>query len=254
MGIATAFEYAAALGYDGIEVLVWSAPMSQDVDGLRDLVQRHQVPVIAIHAPTLLVTQRVWGKEAWAKITGALDMAHKLEVGSVIAHPPFRWQRDYAEGFVDGVAELSRDSGIAIAVENMYPWRVRSREIPAYLPDWDPSDETYSDITWDLSHAATAGADSVAVVRRLLAENRLRHLHLADGSGSAKDEHLAPGRGIQPCAEVLQQIGAVPDWDGAVVLEINTRKAKTATDRERDLVYSLEFARTHLDAGAQRRR
>ena len=34
--------------------------------------------------------------------------------------------------------------------------------------------------------------------------DRLTHLHLTDGSGSTKDEHLVPGRGNQPCAEVCQ--------------------------------------------------
>jgi sugar phosphate isomerase/epimerase len=248
VGLQKAFEYAARLGYDGVEVLVWSAPVSQDVAALRDLVQQYQVPILAVHAPTLLVTQRVWGKEAWAKITGAVSMAQQLEVDSIVAHPPFRWQREYAEGFVAGVDEIAADSGIAIAVENMYPWRVRTREIPAYLPDWDPSDENYANITWDLSHAATAKSDSLTIVRRLLDEGRLRHLHLADGSGSAKDEHLAPGRGVQPCAEVLSMVGASETFSGMVVLELNTRKAKTPDEREGDLMYSLAYACQHLKA------
>jgi sugar phosphate isomerase/epimerase len=125
---------------------------------------------------------------------------------------------------------------------------VRTREIPAYLPDWDPSDENYANITWDLSHAATAKSDSLTIVRRLLDEGRLRHLHLADGSGSAKDEHLAPGRGVQPCAEVLSMVGASETFSGMVVLELNTRKAKTPDEREGDLMYSLAYARQHLKA------
>ena len=34
--------------------------------------------------------------------------------------------------------------------------------------------------------------------------DRLTHVHMTDGSGSAKDEHLVPGRGTQPCAELLE--------------------------------------------------
>ncbi len=251
VGIPVAFETAARLGYDGIEVMVWTDPLTQDADSLASLGRHYGVPILAVHAPTLLITQRVWGKEAWAKITGAVDLANALGAETVVAHPPFRWQREYAEGFVDGVRRISRESGVAVAVENMYPWRVRQRELPAYLPDWDPTDEDYDHVTVDLSHSATAGSDPLEMVRRL--GPRLRHLHLADGSGSPKDEHLVPGRGTQPCAEVLQHLTST-GWRGTVVLEVNTRRCRTAVDRDRDLSESLDFARRHLAVGAPTRR
>ena len=54
------------------------------------------------------------------------------------------------------------------------------------------------------------------------------------------------GRGSQPCAEVLQHV-ASSGFDGAVVLEVGTRK-RTLADREADLAESLAFARGHLTA------
>ena len=95
-------------------------------------------------------------------------------------------------GFVEGIADLERRTGIAFAVENMYPWRATSRrEMKVYPPGWDPSEESYANTTIDLSHAATAQSDPVAMAERL--GDRLRHVHMTDGSGSAKDEHLVPG-------------------------------------------------------------
>lgn len=251
VGIRVAFETAARLGYDGLEIMVWTDPLSQDAAALADLSREYGIPVVAVHAPTLLITQRVWGKEAWAKITGAVDLAQRLGADTVVAHPPFRWQRDYAEGFVEGVRRISEESGVVVSVENMYPWRVRQREIPAYLPDWDPTDEDYDHVTIDLSHSAVAACDPLDMVRRL--GPRLRHLHLADGTGSAKDEHLVPGRGGQPCAEVLQHLTG-SGWQGVVVLEVNTRRCRTPVDRDRDLAESLDFARRHLAVGASARR
>lgn len=32
---ATAFEIAARLGYDGVEVMVWTDPVSQDIEALQ---------------------------------------------------------------------------------------------------------------------------------------------------------------------------------------------------------------------------
>jgi hypothetical protein len=43
-------------------------------------------------------------------------------------------------------------------------------------------------------------------------------------------------------------VGASETFSGMVVLELNTRKAKTPDEREGDLMYSLAYARQHLKA------
>ena len=77
----------------------------------------------------------------------------------------------------------------------------------------------------------------------------LRHVHLTDGSGSAKDEHLVPGRGVMHAQEFLEHLVRT-EFGGHVVLEINTRRAADHAEREADLVASLEFARAHLGVTA----
>ncbi len=238
---ATAFELAARLGYDGIEVMVWTDAVSQEAGALAALARHFGVPVLSVHAPTLLLTQRVWGPDPWTKIDRSLEMAAEVGADTVVLHPPFRWQKEYAAGFVEGVAQREAASGIYLAVENMYPWRAKGTELQAYLPHWDPVPMGYRNVTVDLSHTATAGSDALAMARDL--GGRLRHVHLADGSGSVKDEHLVPGRGGQPCAEFLAGLG--PDFDGHVIVEVGTRKG-TEAERHTDLLESLEFARTHL--------
>ena len=245
---AVGFELAGRLGYDAVEVMVGIDPVSQDVEAVKRLRDYHQVPVCAVHAPCLLITQRVWGTEPWGKLERSADMAHEVGADVVVVHPPFRWQRDYARGFVEGIADLERRTGIAFAVENMYPWRASRRQMEAYLPGWDPSEQDYANTTIDLSHSATAQADPVAMAKRL--GERLRHLHLTDGSGSAKDEHLVPGRGTQPVAELLEHL-ATSSFDGHIVVEINTRKAADREAREIDLVESLAFARLNFEAAPE---
>jgi hypothetical protein len=56
---------------------------------------------------------------------------------------------------------------------------------------------------------------------------------------------LLPGYGKQPVAEVLQHLAAT-GWNGHVVAEVNTRKAKSETERLALLVETLDFARLHL--------
>jgi sugar phosphate isomerase/epimerase len=246
---AQGFELAARLGYDAVEVMVGMDPTSQEVDAVRHLVDYHQVPVCAVHAPCLLITQRVWGTEPWGKLERSAAMAQAVGADVVVVHPPFRWQRDYARGFVEGIAELEERTGIAFAVENMYPWRASKRQMEVYLPGWDPSEHPYANTTIDLSHSSTSRSDPVAMARRL--GDRLRHIHLTDGSGSAKDEHLVPGRGTQPVAELLEHLAGAA-FRGHIVMEINTRKAANREARELDLVESLAFARLNFAAAPER--
>ncbi|MDO5628059.1 MAG: sugar phosphate isomerase/epimerase [Mobilicoccus sp.] len=240
-GPVEAFSIASELGYDGVEVMVLGDPLTQDARRLGELVERHEVPVLSVHAPTLLVTQRVYGSSAWDKIDRSIELAHDLGADTVVVHPPFRWQKDYAAGFVEGVAARERDSGIALAVENMFPWRAGAH-LQVYLPGWDPVPQSYDNVTLDLSHSATARSDVLAMQADL--GGRLRHVHLADGSGSLKDEHLVPGRGTQPCDEFLRRLRPA-GFDGVVAVEVGTRRLDP-DGRRAALRTSLEFAREHL--------
>jgi len=242
---ASAFELAVRMGYDGVEVMVGIDEISQDVDAVEHLRDYHQIPVVAVHAPCLLVTQRVWGTEPWRKLERSAEMAERLGADVVVVHPPFRWQRDYAKGFVEGLDRLEADTGIAFAVENMYPWRTVRRAFQGYAPGWDPVEQDYANVTVDLSHAATAGSDVLQMAEDL--GSRLRHVHMTDGSGSARDEHLVPGRGNQPCGEFLELL-ASRSFGGQVVVEINTRRAANRSLREEDLAEALAFSRLHLAA------
>jgi sugar phosphate isomerase/epimerase len=244
---ASAFEIASRLGYDGVEVMVWTDPVSQDADALRGLSDRFGVPVLAIHAPCLLLTQRVWSTDPWAKLQRAQAAAERVGAATVVVHPPFRWQREYARGFVEGLHRMQSETDVKFAVENMFPWRARSREIAAYLPHWDLLELDYPATTLDLSHTATSNSDALRVVDAL--GDRLQHVHLADGSGSSKDEHLVPGRGTQPCSDVLERL-ARRGYAGTVVLEVNTRRAVNRDEREADLAEGLAFARLNLAAAA----
>jgi len=243
---ATAFDLAQRLGYDGLEVMVWNDPVSQEPGALKALSDLHGLPIVSVHAPTLLLTQRVWGPEAWSKIDNSMELAAAVGADTVVLHPPFRWQKEYARTFADGVALREYDSGIRLAVENMFPWRARTRSVEAYLPHWDPVDQPYDHVTLDLSHAATAGSDALAMAAAL--GPRLTHVHLGDGLGSPRDEHLVPGRGGQPCAELLGAL-AVQQFSGSVIVEVSTRRV-SEEQREADLAESLAFARLYLAAPA----
>jgi sugar phosphate isomerase/epimerase len=247
----SAFEIAADLGYDGIEVMVGGDPVSQDPTQWKALIDRHQVPVMAVHVPCLLLTQTVWGTEPWGKIRRTVAAAEEVGAGVIVLHPPFRWQREYARTFIDGLRAEQDKTEVKIAVENMYPWgRVRHQrftkgrevELEAYRPSWNLRDLDVDHATVDLSHTAASRDDALDLARHL--GSRLTHVHLADGTGVSRDEHLIPGRGSEPCAEFLQHLVAT-DYSGTVVVEVSTRSS-TIEQRAVDLKEAIDFTRTHL--------
>ncbi|WP_336084208.1 sugar phosphate isomerase/epimerase family protein [Nocardia sp. SSK8] len=255
-----AFRYAAELGYDGVELMVWAEPASQDIATVQSYAKRYGVPVLAVHAPCLLISQRVWGADPIAKLERSVRTAEALGADTVVVHPPFRWQRRYAKGFAEQVGELEAHHPIKVAVENMFPMRadtlfregsVRRLErrsgpgpaVSAFSPSYDPTDIGFDHYTLDLSHTATAGADALELAERM--GSGLVHLHLADGRGAAHDEHLVPGEGTQPCAQLCEHL-VHTGFTGHAVAEINTQIARTTAQRSALLARTLEFARLHL--------
>ena len=239
-----AFEYAANLGYDGVELMVWGESVSQDIGAVAKLSRRYRMPVLSVHAPCLLISQRVWGANPIPKLDRSVRAAEKLGAQTVVVHPPFRWQRDYARDFQLGIAEMTGQGNVAFAIENLYPLLRGETEIAAYAPHWNPVEMDSAAATLDVSHAAVSGSDVLAMAEAL--GDRLAHVHLGDGTKPGlPDEHLVPGRGTQPCGELLHWLSDT-GYEGYVVLEVSTHRVPTVADRQADLAESLDFARRHL--------
>jgi sugar phosphate isomerase/epimerase len=241
---AAAFEVAATLGYDGLEVMVFNDAVSQDIGALRGLSEHYGVPVMSVHAPCLLVTQRVWSTDPWERLRRSAELADAFGAPIVVVHPPFTWQRDYARTFAAGLREVtSCHPGVEFAIENMYPVRMAGREFVPYSPGWDPTTAGFDAYTLDLSHCAASRSDALAMADAM--GGHLAHVHLGDGVGEGRDEHLVPGRGNQPCAELLESLGP-RGYRGTVAVEVSTRRSASRAEREADLADALAFARLHL--------
>lgn len=246
------FRMAAELGYDGVEVMVTHDRRSQTVPNVEHLVTTYGVPVTAVHVPCLVVSQHVWGWNPEAKLRRAAEMAAALDAATVVTHPPFRWQRDYAATFPELVATVGGETALAggptVTVENMYTVDApRGRRIEPYLGNDDRSFGLYPAVTLDTSHVGAARQDLLE--RYAFLRDRIRHVHLSDSTSKKGDEHLPPGQGTLPLhalADALME----DRFDGQVVLEIAVGRLpesmRTGATRE-----SIEWAR---DAFAERGR
>lgn len=249
-----AFRLAGLAGFDGIEVMVTQDAVTQSPTELTKLSRRFHLPILSIHAPVLPLAQFVWSLDPARKLERSAELATEVGAKTVVVHPPYRWQPAYARRFLDHVHEVAADFGIEIAVENMFPVTVGPITVRGFSPGPDPTAAGSKAITLDFSHAALAGRDSLEMA--MAAGDRLRHIHLCDGTGSMADghtdEHLVPGRGTQPVAEVLQYLGA-RRWEGSLIAEVATRGADSEAGRLEMLTETVRFARTNVSLGRSRR-
>lgn len=239
-----AFKAAHLAGYSGVELMVSPSRDTQDADHIKSLIDKYELPVTSVHAPTLLLCKFVWGTDPEQKLIKSVEMAEKIGAGSVVVHPPFK-RNSHSVDFLQSVKNLNDNSYVDVAVENMFPWIVKGYEVDMYGPSWEETCETADNLTFDFSHAALSGMDVMGFFRKY--HQKVRIIHFTDGSArlkekgdSIKDEHMLPGEGDMPLAEVYAFLKE-KRWLGETVLEINTRKSKTLAEKMPALNHSIDY-------------
>lgn len=222
------FQLAAECGYRGVEVMVTKDPESQDPEGIRALAEEFGLTVGALHAPCLLLTRKVWGTDPIGKIDRSVEVAADADIPVVVVHPPYRWQRAFRRWLVEDLPSLEERTGVAVAVENMFPVRVAGRDVTFHSNQDLEALDGLPHLVLDTSHAAVAKHDLIDV-RRLFGD-RLRHVHLSDNAGRGWDSHLPPGDGVLDLDAFLEDL-AVSGFGGAVSLEVDLRPALGHEDR-----------------------
>lgn len=234
--IAWTFRLAAECGFEGVEVMVTKDPGSQDPARIRALAGELGLRVGALHAPCLLLTRKIWGVDPVGKIERSVTTAADAGIPVVVVHPPYRWQRGFRRWLVDELPGLEARTGVAVAVENMFPVRVGRRDLAIHA-DHDLEElDGLPHVVLDTSHAAVARHDPVDVRRRF--GERLRHVHLSDNAGRGWDSHLPPGEGVLDLDGFLADL-AGSSYEGAVSLEVDLRPSLGHAARLADLMVAM---------------
>ena len=230
------FRLAAETGFSGVEVMVTKDPASQDGGRMSRLADQHDVRIGAIHAPCLLLTRKVWGTDPVGKINRSIEVAQEAGVPVVVVHPPYRWQISYQRWLRDRLPELSSDTGVVVAVENMFPLWIGERGLTLHANQDIEELNEMPDIVLDTSHAAVAGHDLVQMRRRF--GERIRHIHLSDNAGRGWDSHLPPGEGVLDIDGFLDDL-VTGGYDGDVSLEVDLRRYLTDDEKLREVMVSM---------------
>jgi sugar phosphate isomerase/epimerase len=217
-----AFRNAAEAGFDAVEVMVTQDPHTQEPHLLKALAEEFGLKVQAIHAPFLLVTRSVWGSDPTGKIYRAVHLAEEVGASLVVIHPPYRWQVRFKRWVEGNLAGFSARTGVTVAVENMFPIRIRGERGLRFHSSQGFEDlERFPYLVLDTSHAAVANLDIREFYRQY--RDQIQHVHLSNNAGKGWDSHLPVYQeGVLPLAEFLGDL-ARDGFAGNVSLELDLR-------------------------------
>jgi sugar phosphate isomerase/epimerase len=244
-----AFRHAQAAGYEAVEVMVTQDPASRDGRTLRELAARHDLSIEAIHAPFLLLTRRVWSTDPVEKIHRTVQVAEQVGIPLVVVHPPYRWQVRYQQWLERQLSEYTARTGIAVAVENMFPLKLRGdRGIRFHAgQDFDSLDR-YPTLVLDTSHLAASGYDILDAYHRY--RDKVVHFHLSNNAGKGWDSHLPVYEGVLEMDKLLAAVAA-DGFAGTLSLELDLRRFFGDDDVLQEvLARNLDFCREHLGVRA----
>lgn len=242
-----AFRHTRDAGYDAVEVMVTSDPSTQDARSLRELSDEFGLSILALHAPFLLLTRRVWGTDPIAKIYRATQVAEEAGIPLIVVHPPYRWQTRYRRWVETRAADFSARSGVTIGIENMFPVKIRGERGLRFHASQDFEDlDRYPTLVLDTSHLAVARFDVLDAFRRY--RGKVVHFHLSNNAGKGWDSHLPVDEGVLPLDRLLDEI-ARDGFSGTVALELDLRPYLGDDDAVREvLVRNREFCEARLGA------
>lgn len=252
--IEKTFTVANRLGFDGVEILVTQSQSSRNIQHLKTLTEKYETPILALHAPNVVASSFVWGRNHFYKMFKTVELAEELNVNTIVVHPPYLFQKRHARMFVENVNRLEEDSGLTIAVENMFYWRRKIKNRQLFGPEWETIVDNVPSLTIDFSHAALSGFNILDFTEKHLTQTK--HIHASDATLHSqielfgeklpiKDEHLPLGEGTQPVAETLHMLKQ-NNWEGNIVCEINLHPYRNNVVKLRKLYESLQYIKTNL--------
>ncbi len=237
-----AMDLLAEAGYSEVELMVTRDPRTQEPDIPLRIASERGLKIASVHAPFLVITKTVWGADPIRKIERGAEFCTAVGATSMIVHPPYLWERDYARWLTEEASTFSSETGVTVAVETMYPKWVAGRRMRAYR--WLEAKALYEAchlVAMDTSHVTVARQD-ILDVYEILAP-KLVHIHLSNNAGDGRDGHLELEKGILPIDRFLEELRRT-GYAGAISLELSVGRY---LQRPAELVKMLQRGREYVE-------
>jgi sugar phosphate isomerase/epimerase len=238
-----ALDLLAAAEFSDIEVMVTREPKTQDADLVKTMVDERGLNVTSVHGPFLAITKSVWGMDPIQKIHRGVEMCQELGADTLIVHPPYLWEQNFASWLTKRAPAYSEETGVTVAVETMYPKWIAGRRARAHR--WlDPNElvQKAESVVIDTSHLTVARKDILNALQILLP--KLVHVHLSNNAGDGRDGHLELEQGILPIDRFLSDLRR-SRYSGAISLELSVSKY---IESPQDLVEMLKRNREYVES------
>lgn len=227
------FDFAAKAGFDGLELLVDMRWETRQPAYLHTLMERHELPILAIHSP-FLPNIPGWPHDHPERIRHSAELASKLGAEVVVHHLPARigsiWlqmpgrffpipfprndEAQYRRWLEKEYQQFQETIPVKLCIENMPAYHRFGRRW--HLWHWNTIKEIqrFPNLTMDTTHLGTWGLEPVEIYPTL--EGRVQHIHLSNYDGR---EHIRPENGRLHLNKLLSHL-AKTNYSRLISLEL----------------------------------
>ena len=238
-----ALDAIADAGFKDVELMVTRDPRTHEADIPLRLAEERGLRIGAVHGPFLVITKTVWGLDPIQKVKRGADMCKALGASTLIVHPPYLWERDYARWLTKDAEAFTLGTGITVAVETMYPKWIAGRKLRAYRwLDAGVLFDNCNQVALDTSHLTVARQDILTVLDRT--RPKLAHVHLSNNAGDGRDGHLELEQGILPLDRFLAELRRTR-YTNAISLEVTVIRY---LEKQKALVETLRKNREYVES------
>lgn len=230
------FAFAAAAGFDGLEIVVDARWETRQPELLRQYMTQYQLPVVALHSPIWFYIPG-WPGDQVGRLKCTTELAETIGAQVVVHHlptrvayfwvmagarsvpvlvPGFNFEAGYKRWLETDYVAFQAQTPVKLCIENMPAYRRLGQRW--HYCHWNRPEQIvrFPAITMDTTHLGTWGLDP-ATIYDLWGE-RVQHIHLSNFAG--KKEHLRPQTGELRLDVLLQRLAAA-NYAHAISLEVN---------------------------------
>lgn len=206
----------ADAGFSAAELLVTHSPETREPERIAACAREAGLTIPVVHGPYMLLLRNVFSSNYVDKSRLSLELAAALGARTMVAHGPFRWERQARAWLATEADEEAAGLGTTLGMENLFPIAGRTFSSVVTPADLAP----FRHVVFDTSHFGVAGIDLFSAWDAV--GERVAHLHVSDNFGNGKDSHAPIGTGVLPLERFLAHVAA-SGYRGTITLELDCR-------------------------------